>query len=79
MQTITLDYTDYMVLLEGYTMGKSMELDLEYLLNMADYDKYDEDIHTREDDLRVLLKKYVRDKYDIKLAELKVEYEKENK
>ena len=78
METITLKYEDYMTLLEGYTKAKSMELDLEYILNVADYDKYDKDVSVREGDMRVLLKKYIKDKYDMKLAKLKNEYEKEN-
>lgn len=78
METITLKYEDYMKLLEGYTKAKSMELDLEYILNNADYNKYDKDVRAREDDLRVLLKKYIKDKYDIKLAQLEHEFEKEN-
>lgn len=78
METITLKYEDYMTLLEGYTKAKSMELDLEYILNNADYDKYDTDIRVREDDLRILLKKYVNTKYNMRLAKLKNEYEKEN-
>ena len=57
MGTITLKYEDYMTFLEGYTKAKSMELDLEYILNNADYDKYDTDVRVKEDDLRVLLKK----------------------
>lgn len=78
METITLKYEDYMTLLEGYTKAKSMELDLEYILNVADYDNYDKDIRVREDDLRILLKKYIKDKYDMKLAKLKNEYGKDN-
>ena len=78
METITLKYEDYMKLLEEYTKAKSMELDLEYILNVADYDNYDKDIRVREDDLRILLKKYVNTKYNMRLAKLKNEYEKEN-
>lgn len=78
METITVNYGDYMILLEGYTKAKSMELDLEYILNVADYDKYDKDVSVKEEDMRILLKKYIKDKYDMKLAKLKNEYEKEN-
>jgi hypothetical protein len=78
METITLNYEDYMTLLEGYTKAKSMELDLEYILNVADYDKYDKDVRVREDDLRIILKKYLKDKYDMKLVQLEHEFEKEN-
>ncbi len=78
METITIKYEDYMKLVEEYTKSKSMELDLEYILNAADYDKYDNDVRVREDDLRILLKKYIKVKYDIKLAKLKNEFEKEN-
>lgn len=78
METITLKYEDYMTLLEGYTKAKSMELDLEYILNVADYDRYDKDVSVKEEDMRILLKKYIKDKYDIKLTRLKCEYEKEN-
>lgn len=78
METITLKYEDYMKLLEGYTKAKSMELDLEYILNNADYDKYDTDVRVKENDLRVLLKKYVNTKYNMRLAKLKNEYGKDN-
>lgn len=78
METITINYNDYMTLVEGYTKGKSIELDLEFTLNNASYDRYDKDVQVREDDLRILFKKYIKDKYDIKLAELKNEFEKEN-
>lgn len=78
METITLKYEDYMEFLEGYTKAKSMELDLEYILNVADYDKYDKDVSVRGGEMRILLKKYIKDKYDMKLAKLKNEYEKEN-
>ena len=78
METITINYNDYMTLVEGYTKGKSIELDLEFTLNNASYDRYDKDVKVREDDLRILFKKYIKDKYDIKLAELKNEFEKEN-
>jgi hypothetical protein len=78
METITLNYADYMTLLEGYTKAKSMELDLEYILNVAEYDRYDKDVRVREDDLRIILKKYLKDKYDMKLVQLEHEFEKEN-
>lgn len=78
METITLKYEDYMTFLEGYTKAKSMELDLEYILNVAEYDRYDKDVRVKEDDLRMILKKYLKDKYDMKLEQLKHEYEKEN-
>lgn len=78
METITISYNDYMTLVEGYTKGKSIELDLEFTLNNASYDRYDKDVQVREDDLRILFKKYIKDKYDNKLAELKNEFEKEN-
>lgn len=77
METITLKYDDYLKLVDGYTKSESMKLDLEYLLNSTTYDRYDNDINISSDSCRILFKKYIKDKYDIKIMELKQESERE--
>lgn len=70
METITIRYEDYEKFLEGYTKSKSMELDLQYIINSSSYDRYDKDINFRSDDLRVMCKKYMKNDYESKLKEL---------